>query len=236
MDIGKAFSYVFEDERWISKVLIGGLVAIVPILNFAVLGYMLKVAQNVARRDPRPLPEWSEFGDHFMRGLYGFVVYIVYALPVIVLAGLFACVVAGAAGGSRNSDGAAAAVGLVSTCLVPLMILFGLALSFVIYAAMARYVATDTLSEAFKFAEVIASVRGNFSLWLMLWLVSLLAGLVGGLGAIACGVGALFTGFYAQCVLGHALGQTVAQQGAMANPYATQQVPPIDYNPPSMQS
>jgi uncharacterized protein DUF4013 len=234
MDIGKAFSYVFEDERWISKVLIGGLVSIVPILNFAVLGYMLRVAQNVARRDPRPLPEWGEFGDHFMRGLYAFVIYLVYSLPIIIVGVLFACVIGGVAGGSRNSDSGAAAAGVLGTCLVPLMIVLGLALSFIIYAALARYVATDTLSEAFKFGEVIASVRTNFSPWLMLWLVSILAGLVGGLGAIACGVGALFTGFYAQCVLGHALGQTVAQQGLMGNPYATQQVPPVDYNPPPL--
>ena len=26
MDIGKAFSFVFEDEKWISKVLLGGLI------------------------------------------------------------------------------------------------------------------------------------------------------------------------------------------------------------------
>ena len=65
MDIGKAFSYVFEDEQWISKVLIGGLLIWIPIVNFAVFGYMIKVAQNVAQGNPRPLPEWGEFGDHF---------------------------------------------------------------------------------------------------------------------------------------------------------------------------
>ena len=32
MDIGKAFSYVFEDEGWISKVLIGGLLIWIPIV------------------------------------------------------------------------------------------------------------------------------------------------------------------------------------------------------------
>ena len=93
--------------------------------------------------------------------------------------------------------------------------------------------ATNSLSESFKFAEVIASVRSNFTPWLMLWLVSLLAGLAAGLGVIAFGVGVLFTSFYAQCVVGHALGQTVAQQRP-TNPFATQQMPPID-NPPSMQ-
>jgi hypothetical protein len=232
MDIGKAFSYVFEDERWISKVLIGGLLLLIPIVNFAVFGYMIKVAQNVAQGSARPLPEWGEFGDHFMRGLYVVVIYLVYALPIIILEGLFFCVTGGlSAGRGRNDGGAIAGLGL---CFVPLIFLLALAISFLLYAALARYVATNSLSEAFKFSEVIASIRNNFSPWLMLWLVALLAGFVGGLGAIACGVGALFTGFYAQCVIGHALGQTVAQQGLGGNPYATQQVPPIDYPPPSM--
>jgi Protein of unknown function (DUF4013) len=232
MDIGKAFSYVFDDEQWISKVLIGGLLIWIPIVNFAVFGYMIKIAQNVAQGNPRPLPEWGEFGDHFMRGFYVFVIYLVYLMPIFILEGLFFCVTGGLAAGSRRGEGGAAAA-LLGLCFFPLIIIVALALSFVLYAALARYVATNSLSESFKFAEVIASVRSNFTPWLMLWVVSILAGLAGGLGVIAFGVGVLFTSFYAQCVVGHALGQTVAQQRP-TNPYATQQMPPID-NPPSMQ-
>jgi hypothetical protein len=213
-------------------VLIGGLLIWIPIVNFAVFGYMIKIGQNVAQGIPRPLPEWGEFGDHFMRGFYVFVIYLVYLMPIFILEGLFFCVTGGLASGSRRGEGGAVAA-LLGLCLVPLIIILALAISFVLYAAMARYVATNSLSESFKFAEVIASVRSNFTPWLMLWLVSILAGLVGGLGVIAFGVGVLFTSFYGQCVLGHALGQTVAQQRP-TNPYATQQMPPLD-NPPSMQ-
>jgi len=64
-------------------------------------------------------------------------------------------------------------------------------------------------------SEVIAAARANLGAWLMLILVVILAGFVGSLGLIACGIGALFTSFYAQCVIGHSLGQTVAQLGMM---------------------
>ena len=37
MDIGKAFSFVFEDERWVSKVLLGGLFMIIPIVNYVMM-------------------------------------------------------------------------------------------------------------------------------------------------------------------------------------------------------
>jgi hypothetical protein len=228
MDIGKAFGFVFEDEKWVSKVLLGGLFLIIPIVNFAVIGYMLKVAQNVAQGNPRPLPEWGEFGDHFMRGLYGVAIQIVYQLPTIIVYGVFFCVIL-AAGGAASSDrggNGAGAIGALSLCLVPLVIILALAGAFLSYVAAGRYVATNTLSEAFKFSEVIAGARGNLGAWLMLLLVVILAGFVGSLGAIACGVGALFTSFYAQCVIGHALGQTVAQQGMIGG--AT----PPSYGPP----
>jgi hypothetical protein len=234
MDIGKTFSYVFEDERWISKVLIGGLVFIVPILNFAALGYTLKIAQNVAQGSTRPLPEWGgEFGDHFMRGVYWIVIQLVYLLPAILLYGVFACVLigVGSAASERGSDGAGA-FGILSACLLPLIFVVGIAGAVLAYSGLARYAATNSLSEAFKFAEVIALVRNHIGDWVMLLLVAILGGIVAQLGIIACGVGVLFTAFYAQCVNGHALGQLIAKFGLMGNPYATQQVSPIDYNPP----
>jgi hypothetical protein len=229
MDIGKSFSFVFEDEKWISKVLLGGLFMIIPIVNFAAIGYMLKVAQNVMQGNPRPLPEWSEFGDHFMRGLYGIIIQIVYQLPTLILYGVFFCVIfaaGGAAGSERSSDGAGA-IGVLGLCLLPLIFILALAGAFLAYVACGRYVATNTLSEAFKFSDVIASARGNLGAWIMLLLVVILAGFVGSLGVIACGVGALFTSFYAQCVIGHALGQTVLQVGMAGG--AT---PPPSYGPP----
>ena len=40
MDIGKSFSFVFEDKKWIEKILIGGILMLVPILgSILMLGY-----------------------------------------------------------------------------------------------------------------------------------------------------------------------------------------------------
>lgn len=231
MDIGKAFSFVFEDEEWISKMLIGGLISLIPIVGqLAALGYALKVAQNVAQGNPRPLPRWGEFGDHLMRGLYDLVIRLVYSLPIIILAVLFACVAGlagGASSGRRAQEQVGALFGVLGVCLVPIMLVLGLLVTLVAYAALGRFVATNNLGAALRIGEVIGLVRKSLGPWAMVLVVSILAGLVGGLGAIACGVGALFTGFYAQCVIGHALGQTVVQQG-MASPAA----PQYNYGPP----
>jgi len=229
MDIGRSFGYVFEDERWLSKVAIGGLVSAVPILNFASMGYMLKVAQNVAQGNSRPLPEWNDFGDHFMRGLYAFVITLVYFIPYILIAVVFSCITA-AAGSSSNSDGAQAAAGLFSCLLVPVYLVVAFACALLAYAGMARYAATNTLSEAFKFGDVFAMVRNRPGVWLMLLLVIILAGIVGGLGIIACGIGVIFTAFYSYLVMGHALGQTIVQEGLMG--HSTYNAPSPSYDPP----
>ncbi len=236
MDIGKAFSYVFEDQEWITKILIGGLIFLIPLIGPLVgMGYMVAIAENVARGNPRPLPEWSDFGNHVMRGLYAFVVQLVYMLPVLILYGLFFCVftvIAGATGGEgeRAQTAGVATAGALFFCFIPLIFILAIACVTLSYAGLARYIATGNLSEAFRFSDVISSVRGNFSPWIYVLLVTFLSGFVGSAGMIACGIGILFTTFYAQCVNGHALGQTIAQQGMMNRPPET----PYGYNTPSV--
>jgi hypothetical protein len=232
MDIGKAFGYVFEDQEWITKVLIGGAILLIPVIGqFVVIGYMLRVAQNIAQGNPRPLPawDWNDFGDHLTRGLYGFVVELVYFVPYIVIVVLFSCVGTLMSAGSRNSG--VGAVGSLFACLlIPVYLIAVFACLCMAYAGLARLVATNNLSEALKFREVFASVRSNARPWLMMALVSILAGLVASLGLIACGVGILFTAFYAYMIMGHALGQIVAQQGGVAGTYMP--TPPPSYGPP----
>jgi hypothetical protein len=232
MDIGRTFSYVTEDERWVTKVLIGGLVGIIPIVGqLAVMGYMFKVAQNVARGSERPLPEWGEFGDLIMRGLYGLVISLVYFIPYIVLAILFSCVTGGLGAAAENSDSAGSLVGGLACLFVPLMLIFAIGGAILAWGGYARYIATGQLSEAFKFGEVVALIRNNINLWLMMLVVGLLSGVVASLGIIACGVGVLFTSFYAYLMQGHALGQVVAQiypSGGVTDP-------PASYTPPTVQ-
>ncbi|HEU4323375.1 MAG TPA: DUF4013 domain-containing protein [Roseiflexaceae bacterium] len=209
MDIGRAFGFVTEDEEWVSKILLGGVILLIPIVGgLALFGYLLKTARNVMEGSTRPLPRWENFGDLLMRGLHMFVIQLVYLLPMIILY-IVTIVVVGLAGASNDAD--PNVVGPLFACLMPLVSLLGIASAFLAYVGLARYVAYDQLSEAFKFREVIGHVRSNASLWLMLLVTAILAGLVGGLGIIACGIGVLFTGFYSYCVIGHALGQVARQ-------------------------
>lgn len=91
MDIGKSITYPFEDKEWAKKLLLGIIISIVPILNFAWIGYMLRTMRNVYDGAETLLPDWSEFGDKFVKGLLVSIASFIYSLPawiVLIPAGL----------------------------------------------------------------------------------------------------------------------------------------------------
>lgn len=212
MDLGKAFSYVFDDEQWISSILIGGLIVLIPIIGqLALLGYMLEAARNVATGNPRPLPQWNNFGEKLSLGFGGFVISLVYALPLILLSMALICFPILAATGARSEEAAVTILGSLG-CIVPLIIVLSILIQPLLLAAMVRYLQTGSLGAAFQVGEVIAMVRADLGSWLVLWLLSLLCGFIASLGTAVL-IGIIFTYPYSQAVFGHLMGQMMARLG-----------------------
>ncbi len=97
MDIGKAFAYISEDKEWTKKLLLGAVIGAIPIANFAIYGYQIQVARNVAAALDRPeadagslLPDWNDFGRLFVDGLRFMAAFFIFMLPVFVLMGCMA--------------------------------------------------------------------------------------------------------------------------------------------------
>ena len=61
MDIGRSFTYVLDDDEWWKKVLLGGLLSLIPIVGpLYAIGYVLEVISNVIGGRETPLPEAVE--------------------------------------------------------------------------------------------------------------------------------------------------------------------------------
>ncbi|HIP71561.1 MAG TPA: DUF4013 domain-containing protein [Anaerolineae bacterium] len=84
MDVGRAFQYIADDEKWLKKLLIGMVVSLIPILSFAAFGYVVQVTQNVAAGMERPLPDWNRLGRYLKNGLRVVLVLFIYALPIVL--------------------------------------------------------------------------------------------------------------------------------------------------------
>lgn len=218
MDIGKAFTFVGEDPKWVNKVLIGGalilagFLAIFTIVGWIfvfaiVLGYLVQLTRNVIAQQPHPLPEWTDFGAMMGDGFRAIVVYLVVSLPVILasiivlLPGIIVSAIDQSNGGSGGAGGALTALGY---CLIfPLSILVYLLLPI----AIARYAVTRSIGAALQVGSLFATLRANLVTYLLVMLLGYAAQIVGQVGILLCGIGLPFTMFYAFLVQYHLYGQ-----------------------------
>ena len=187
MDIGKSFSYPFEDREWISKLGLGALISLIPILNFAWSGYMVGIVRNMMSGVQEPLPNWDDLGKKFMDGFILFLVGLVYALPVLVLSclPLSIMVVPAILSGNQDMQGAADAVagvgGALFAALSCVFVIYGLVLSVIFPAIMVVYAREGTFASCFKLREVFNIIGKNAGAFFTAWGVSIGAGLVVGL-------------------------------------------------------
>lgn len=218
MDIGKALTYVTEDERWITKLGIGAALAFFSFLiipAFFLTGYMVNIAQNVMAGKERPLPEWEERGKLFMDGLNLFVAMLVYTLPFWLLT---CCVVFTTVGTSGLSEVSEDAVGallsgsfLLACCVFFILIIV---LMFLAPAVTIHYARERSLGACFQFGKVIEIARDNIGDIVLTVVVSF------GISMVLSLVGAIpFIGWliilagnvYVYAVLGHLYGQIGAK-------------------------
>ncbi|MFN3980211.1 MAG: DUF4013 domain-containing protein [Caldilinea sp.] len=88
MDFVKALTFITDDPRWKEKVAIGaalGLLSFLIVPVFIMIGYSLRLMQNIRDGNQLPLPEWDDWSGDLVRGFKLFVVYLVWALPLILV-------------------------------------------------------------------------------------------------------------------------------------------------------
>lgn len=205
MDIGKSFSYIFEDKDWLSKVLIGTLIFIISImltpiliglLGFAIItGYQLQVIKNVRQGDPRPLPEWRDnWGEWMVLGIKLAVVVFVWSLPGILIS-IPSNIGTAMLDGNSDVQALGALLALCFGCLAFLWSIIVMVATPAIYVRMAE---TEELASGFQFGDIIAFTRNHLAEAIIAVIVYTLAALlltiVGAVaGAILCIVGLVIT-------------------------------------------
>jgi hypothetical protein len=205
MDFGRSLSFVFEDEDWVVKVLIGAVLALTGIGFIPIMGYALEVARRVARGDLEPLPDWDDWGTKIIEGLLSLVISFVWSLPGILLASCVAIVLIPVSDSGSGQGEALAA--LVMTCVGLLVMLYSLVLALVLPAALTHYAVTGDFGAAFRVGEILGMVRNNLGAYLMVLVVTFVAGIIGSLGSVVCVIGVFFTSFYSTLIMYHAYGQ-----------------------------
>lgn len=227
MDYGKAFTYPQQDADWLKKWAIGSLLLLIPVVGqILLLGYMLEIMRRVITDNPQVLPDWSDFGGLAKQGVFAFVVSLAYALPIIVL---FACayapLIAGPLAAGNDPDTLntmMSAASLIATCCFCIVLLLALAVSLILPAALGRLAVTGEIGSAFQFNEVLALVRAQPAVYLIVMLITGLAGSVlTSVGAVICGIGLYFGWAYSMLIQAHLYGQAYRVASGVSGSSAT---------------
>jgi hypothetical protein len=192
-----AFSWPARDHEWLAKLLIIGLILLIPVLGaINGLGWMLASMDRLRAGDESLAPANLSY---IARGFRLFVVNLVYGLAIALVALAIyvpALIVA------SNQSHSSASPGLISLAIALSLLAFSvatlgsLALNFVTPSIV---LATDRggILGGLRAGAVLRQARANISNTLIAGLMLIAAGFIGSLGLAACGIGVLFTTAYA---------------------------------------
>ncbi len=213
-NIGRAFTYMFEDKEWVQKIVLGAAFILLSFLVIPIpflIGYYLEAVRNTSEGKAVPLPKWDQMGDKFVLGLLYIIAGLAYGIPLIIANFLL-----------RHIP----CIGILASIVLSLAV----ALVFPYIAVqMAR---TRKLAPAFDFTAIIAFVSQNLVNLIIVVLIGWVVSFLAWFGFIGLIIGVFFTIFYAGLVSAYLTGEVVrvAEQGEAA--ISVEDVPPAGSAPP----
>src|SRR3989338_2777240 len=176
MDLATAIQKPFTD---IKKLLIGIVLSIVPIVNFFSIGFSLESSGLGRNKKSAKMPEWDEWGDYFIKGLFAFVIGLLYAVPgvLIILVAIGGAIFTMVGQGMMSGNMAQILPSLLAYGPIFLFGLLVLVLgSYVSSAAVLSYLEAKDFGKAFAFGKVFKKAfTGTF---FAAWLVSVIGSVV----------------------------------------------------------
>lgn len=205
MKYSRAFSYVFEDKDWLTKILIAGLISLIPVVGqFYLFGWMIEIMRRVkaGRQDILPTTHFSYF---LTIGLKMFVVCLIYAIPLIIITFVISLL----STRYKTYDGNS------FTIVVSSMGFFGNLITLLVQICVAflstygtiKLAQTDQIRSCLDFKDAFNTIKDNLALFIIVELLMIVAGIIGSAGAILCIIGVIFTAPYGMAINGHLLGQ-----------------------------
>jgi hypothetical protein len=148
--VGESFEYAKEAVvgKWNKWVM---LIIATILLGLPLMGYALKVL-----RGEKPAPEVEDWGTLFIDGIKAFIVYLIYAIPIIIV---YAILLVVGIGAMATGDETAAMAG-IGVMMVGLLIVFVLAIIIALFEiiGMVRFARTGSIGEAFNFSAILATI------------------------------------------------------------------------------
>jgi len=213
--VGDSFAWPFQDQQFFGKILVQGLITLIPIVGWiATFGWFMMIIDNY-RAGRRELPP---AGFHLERGIAIFLAFLVYGI-VLGIPAIILYAIGGATAAANNGNNAAAAAGSGLFSLAGLIgFVAGLFLRFLIPSLIVNTY-HGGLAGAFDLEKVWRGATLNVTNSVLAGLIILVASFIGGIGFLCC-IGFIFTIPYENTINAGAAAWFEKQQAAPAAPPA----------------
>ncbi len=175
--VGDGFAWPFQDPQWPSKILVQGLIALIPVVGWISLAGWLVLTIDHYRTGRHDLPPP---GFHLERGIVLFLVLVAYAvvfsIPGAILQG----------SGNANANPGTETLGNLLDAVLTLLLAF-LAPSIILHTYRSGF------NGGFDLSGIWQMATANTSNTVVAGLVIVAASLISAIGFPICCVGAIFT-------------------------------------------
>ncbi len=196
--VGDAFVWPFRDPEWVTKILIMGLILLIPIAGaIDGLGWMLAALHRLRAGEERLPP--ANF-DHLGPGFRLFLVFLVYYLVLTAVAALIyvpAVLLLAEQGRHEASNPLLVSLGLALSLLAFSVVTLGSLVMTFLTPAIVLAFDKGGIASGLRVTEVVRRARTSLTNTLVAGLMLIAASLVAQLGSVACIVGIVFTAAYA---------------------------------------
>ncbi|MCD6477125.1 MAG: DUF4013 domain-containing protein [Candidatus Aenigmarchaeota archaeon] len=167
MNFINAVKKPFQD---IKKLVIGIIIMLIPIVNLIGLGYFLRIAKNASKKINK-MPEWNDPIDLFVKGLIAFIISLIYAIPVLLLALVLIGTSIFSLTALNLTNNLITILSTAGLSLIVLVIVSAI-ISIISLCALIRYAIKENFGSAFEFSSIIKiAFSGEF---LAAWFVSMI--------------------------------------------------------------
>lgn len=157
MDFGNMLEDSFEYakdavmEKWVKWILLA--------IPFMTHGYSIQVFKGI-----KPAPEVNDWVANFIDGIKLFIIGLIYAIPLIILAVIFFIgAIISIVSASSAEDASGIVMGAIGAAFIGvlLFIIFLIAILLLLPIAYIRFARTDDFSEAFNISAILAHIGKN---------------------------------------------------------------------------